>query len=205
MCSSKSVGTSRAATQGVNLWPAQAVKVIELHGRQRPAKLHHFGWWIIKFTALVVGADDENPHVALVCGLDAGPIEIIHEIPMEVHVIELLAGNRLVDDIGRGVGGEAEEANTTFALELPRGRHTTVLLQRPSKQFALVDAVQCEQIDVVEPEIVHGLVKSLQELVRVLKRRDLGLDNDLVARDGWQKSARVASRKNRSHELFRCG
>ena len=46
--------------------------------------------------------------------------------------------------------GEADEAAAALALELPRRLQAAAWAQRPVEQLGVVDAVEREQIDVVE-------------------------------------------------------
>ena len=96
--------------------PGEAIEVIENHRRERRAKIHEFLRRFIKFSALVIRADDEDAHVALAGRLNGGPVQVIDEIPMDVDVIELIAVDGIQDDVGGGVSGETEETNAAFLL-----------------------------------------------------------------------------------------
>ncbi len=52
--------------------------------------------------------------------IEGRPIEFVHEIPVEVHVVERVRFDGLQDDIRGGVGAEADLAATPFLLNLPR-------------------------------------------------------------------------------------
>ena len=71
---------------------------------QRRAHLDEFLWRLVKFSTLVVRADDEHPHVVLARGQDGGPVQVIDEIPMQVDVIEFARVDGIKDDIRIGVG-----------------------------------------------------------------------------------------------------
>ena len=81
----------------------------------------------VELAAFVVRADDEHAHVARAGRLDRRPVQVVDEIPVQVDVIELAAVDRLEDDVGGGVGGEAEEADAALLLELARRGHAAVL------------------------------------------------------------------------------
>ena len=116
--------TRRAATERVNLGPSEAIKIVELHRRKRRAKFDQFFRRLVKFSAFVVGADDENAHVELSRSLNCRPVQIVDEIPMEIHVVEFAAVHRVQNDVGRSVRGKADEADASVASEAgARQRH----------------------------------------------------------------------------------
>src|SRR4051794_9511421 len=102
---------------------------------------------------------------------------------MEIHIIELPGLNRFQNDVCRGVRRESEKPNPPFPLQLPRGRHTAILLQRPLQELAMIDPVQRQQINMVESEILHRLVERPQELLWIFEWRHFRLYNDLFP---WQ-------------------
>ena len=108
----------RAAAQRVDLWARQAIKVVELHRRQRRAQFDQFRRRLVELAALVVRADDEHPHVRALRRLNGRPVQIVHEIPVDVDVIEFAALDRIQDDVGRGVGGKSDEPRAALRLEL---------------------------------------------------------------------------------------
>ena len=132
----------RTNAEGVDFGSGEAIKVVKNHGADRGAKAGEFFRWGVEFAAFVIGADDEDAHVELASGFDGGPVQVIDEIPVKVEVIELTTRDRLVDDIRGCVGAEANEAATAFALKFPRGFQAASVLERPIKQFAVVDAVK---------------------------------------------------------------
>lgn len=137
----------------------------------------------VEFAALVVGADDEDAHVEARGGFDGGPVEVVDEIPVDVEVGELAGVDGVEDDVGGGVGAEAEVAAAAFALELARGFEAAAFAQRPVEVLAIVDAVEGEQVHVVEPQILHGLVEGAEEFLGRGEGGDLGLDDEFVALD----------------------
>ncbi len=152
----------RAATQRVHFRPREAVKVVEHHRRQRRAQVDQLLRRLVKFAALVVRADDEHAHVALARRHDGRPVEVVDEIPVEVDVIEFVRGDGVQDDVRGRVGGKADEPDAAFALEFARGGEAAVLSQREIEQLPVVDAVQREQINVVELQILHRFVERLR-------------------------------------------
>ena len=94
---------SRAATERMHLRTVQTVQRVELHRRKWLAEPYQLWWWRVKFTPLVVGTDDEHTHVAPGSRLDARPIQVIDEVPVQVHVLECVAFDRLSDNMRRRV------------------------------------------------------------------------------------------------------
>ena len=181
----------RPATQGMHLRPRQAIKVVELHRGQRRAQIHHFRRRLVKLTSFVVRADDEHAHVVPTRRDNGRPIQGIDEVPMQIDVIKLPALHRIKNDIGGGVSRKADETDTPLLLQAAGGGDAAVLLKRPPEQFAVVNAVQREQIDVIEAQIVHGRFKDFQKLPCVRLRRDFGLNNDFFARQPGEHPAEL--------------
>ena len=131
-----------AATECVNLGATQAVEVIELHRRERRAQLHKLVRRFIQLPALVIRADDENPHIAGACGLNRRPVQVVDEVPVDVEVIEIAVVNCFQDNICGGMGGESDEPDATLFLELARRGETTVRSEGVLDQLAVIYAVQ---------------------------------------------------------------
>ena len=176
-------GFRRAATEGVDLRAGEAVEGVELHGRERGAHVHELLRRRVEFPALVVGADDEDAHVEARGGFDGGPVEVVDEIPVDVEVGELAGVDGVEDDVGGGVGAEADVAAAALALELARGFEAAAFAEGPVEVLAVVDAVEGEEVHVVEPQILHGLVEGAEEFLGRGEGGDLGLDDEFVALD----------------------
>ena len=98
---------------------------------------------------------------------DGRPVEIVDEIPVDIDVIKFVGGDRVEDDVRRGVGGKAEEADAAFLLQFAGGGHAAVFPDGPIQQLAVVDAVQREQINVVQLADNSSISRSLQKFRRV--------------------------------------
>jgi len=127
------------------------LKIIGESGSQRRRSFSG----LVEFSALVVGADDEDAHVASGRGLDGRPVEIVDEIPVEVDVVELACLNRPQDSPPRAVRGETDKARPPLALQLTRGVERAALGKCPLEDPGVVDAVEREHVDVIEPEVFH--------------------------------------------------
>ena len=112
----------------MNLGAVQAVEVVELHGRKRGAQFLDLRAGFLKLAALVIGADDEHAHILPARGLHGGPVEVVHEIPVQVHVIKFAGIDHLFDHIGGAVGGEAEETAAALFLQLAGNFETAAFL-----------------------------------------------------------------------------
>ena len=176
-------GLGGAATEGVDLGTVQAIKVVELHRRQRGAEPGDLGAGLLEFAAFVIGADDEDAHVLPAGGLDGGPVEVVDEIPVEVDVIEFAGVDGGFDDIGGGVGGKAEETAASFFLQLAGDVEATALFDGPVEEFERVDAVEGEEVHVIEFQVGHGLLEDLEEGGAGGLGGDLGLHDHFVARE----------------------
>ncbi len=86
-----------ADAEGVDLGPGEAVEIVEDHRAERLAEAGQLGGRLVEFAAFVIGADDEDAHVAPGGFLDGRPVEIVDEIPVEIDVIELAGGDRAQD------------------------------------------------------------------------------------------------------------
>ena len=172
----------RTQRQGMHFRTGQAVEVVELHGRQRRTQRTHLGQLEVEFSALVIRADDEDSHVALGRLGHADAVEVVHEVPVQVDVIELIAADGLGNHIRRGVGAKAHVTNPSLALELPADLHAAALAKRLVQVLAVVDAVNGQQVHVVLLQVGHGGLEGLEELLRGRLGHDLRLKDDRLAR-----------------------
>ena len=101
---------------------------------------------------------------------------------MQIDVIKPPALHRFKNDVGRRMSRKADMSRAPLLLQIAGRRKASVLLERPSEQFTIVNSVQRKQINVVETQILHRSLKNLQKLPRVRLRRDFGLHDDFVAR-----------------------
>ena len=139
-----------AATKCVHFRPSQAIEVVELHRGQWRAQLDQLGRRRIEFSTLVIRADNEHAHIALVCLQDCGPVQIIHKIPMHVYVIELIAPNSIKNDVGGGMSREAHESNPPLTLQIASSVGASVFAESPVQMLAMVDTMQRQQIHVIQ-------------------------------------------------------
>src|ERR1044071_1422998 len=115
-----------AATERVDLLASQAVEVVELHRREWRAKSLELAWRLVQLPAPIVGADDENSHVAGACSFDCRPVQVVHEIPMYIEIIEITAFNGFQYQVGGGMGGKTDEPYAAIFLKLSGGSKTAV-------------------------------------------------------------------------------
>ncbi|MCG3777700.1 MAG: hypothetical protein JW388_0394 [Nitrospira sp.] len=157
------------------LRPRLTIEAVELHRRERRAEFHQLFRWRIKFAALVVGADDKDAHVQPRGFFDGGPVEVVHEVPVDIEIIKGIAAHGFENDVGGGVGGEADVAHAAFALKLPRRFDAAAFAQAPVQQLPVVDAVHREQVHVVQLQKAHGFIERVDEFARGGEGRDLRL------------------------------
>ena len=174
-------GPGHAATKRVHLRSRQAIQVVKLHRCQRRAQFHQFLRRLVELATFVVGADDEYAHVPRLGGFDRRPVQVVHEIPMQVHVVELPAVDGVEDNVGGGMSGEADEAGAAFLLELARGGQAAAFAERELEELAVIDAVQRQQVHVIQPQILERRVERAQEFLGGGLGSDLGLDDDFLA------------------------
>lgn len=143
-------GLGSADAEGVDFGVAEAEEVVEDHGVEGGAEASEFLWRCVEVAAFVGGADDEDAHVALCGSFDGGPVELVDVVPVEVDVVELVGFDCFDEDVGGAVGGEADEAHLALGLKFANhveeaaGGHTGVDV------IVGVDAVDREEIYVVE-------------------------------------------------------
>src|SRR5437868_2732023 len=144
-----------AQTEGVHLWTREAIKIVEDHGAEWRAEIDQLGRRIVKLPSFIIGADDKNAHVELVRGFNGRPIQIVHKVPMHVHVIESAALNGLKNEVRGGMGRKTDKPSAPFSPEFARGLQTAVGLESIMQVFPIIDAMKGEQIDIVKTEVCH--------------------------------------------------
>ena len=104
--------------KGVDVRVLKAEKRVELHrgkGRRGLGKLCR---GLIEHSALVIRADNKNPHVVLLCSGKGGGVLLKDVVPVKIHIIEATALAQLLNQFGRSVSREANPATKTLLLEL---------------------------------------------------------------------------------------
>ena len=134
----------RAATERVHLGTGQAIKVIKLHRREGSAEVHKLLRRVIQFSTFVIRTDDKDTHVEFARRFHRHPIQIINELPMQIHIVKLVTIDRVEDDVRRGVGGETQEPNPPLSLQFPGRLDTSVFPQRKIEQLPIVDPMERE-------------------------------------------------------------
>ena len=155
---------------------------------QRLAELDESVGRLVEHAAFVGGADDEHAHVARGRGLDGGPVLLVDVVPVQVDVVEAaiaLVTNRVEHRRQRRVRRKTNVADEAFGLQLAGGGQAAVFLDAPPEQLVCVNAVQTEQVDIVELQPLERLAHVGDELRRIGRRRDLGLHDEIFARKGW--------------------
>ena len=198
-------GTRRAATERVDLGPRQTIQIIELHRRQRRAQLRHLRRPVLQHAAFVVRADDEHAHVLFRRRQHGRPVQRIDKVPVQVHVIEFVRLDDSRDHARHRVRGEPDEADAAVLLELPRGFQATAAPQREFEQLLVVDAVDTQEIDVLQLQVAHRLVERRQKFLRIGARADLGLHNHPAHAPIAGESSQVALPRCRIRGRFRYG
>ena len=129
---------------------------------------------------LLRGADNKDPHVMLGSRLDGTPIRSIHEIPVEVHIVEGIGGNDLLDQIARSVRRESKEGGPPLMDDLPRGFEGTTGADCLLPALPVIDSVNGEKINMSQLQVAHRLIESRAK-VSGGGGSDLGLDDHLPA------------------------
>ena len=102
---------------------------------------------------------------------------------MQVDVVEAAGFDGPDNHVGRAVGRKPDVADPSLIAKLFCDVEAPAGADRLFEQLVGVDAVEAEQIDVIEAEVAHRLVEGLAELGGIGRRNDLRLDDDLVP---WQ-------------------
>ncbi len=181
-------GTRRADAEGVDLGPGEAVAVVELDRRERGAQLHELGRWFVKFAAFVAGADDEDAEVAPRGRFDGRPGEVVDPVPMQIHVIVRVGFNRGGDHAGGRVGGEADPPAAALFFQVVGDFDAAV---RPFEDLIVVDAVEGEEVHVIELEFGQRIVEGFEKIFWIGGGGDFGLDDESVAGDGREDLAEL--------------
>src|SRR5262245_65062042 len=105
-----------ATTERMNLRARQTVQIVELHRCQWCAELFQFAWRLVQFSTFIIGADDEYAHVVFPRCFDCRPVEVIHEIPVNIDVVESSTVHSFKNDVGRRVRGKSDKANAALFL-----------------------------------------------------------------------------------------
>jgi hypothetical protein len=79
-------------------------------------------------------------------GLQGAGVLLKDVIPVEVHIIETITGNQLLDEIGGAVGGKADPAAQTLVLKSSGAVQTPTRAERPFCSLPIIDPVKREEI-----------------------------------------------------------
>src|SRR5262245_22420970 len=134
----------------MNLRAGQTVQIVKLHRCQRSAELFEFARRFVQLSTFVIGTDNEHAHVVLARSLDRPPIEVIHEVPMNIDVIESSTVHSLKNNISRRMSGKPDKSDAALLLQLASSLQTSFRLQRMVQQFAIINPMQRQQIDIVQ-------------------------------------------------------
>ena len=104
--------------KGVDVRVLKAEKRVELHRGKGRRSLGKFRRGLIEHSALVIRADNKNPHIVLLCSGKGGGVLLKDVVPVEIHVIEATALAQLLNQFGRSVSREANPSTKTLLLEL---------------------------------------------------------------------------------------
>src|SRR5712691_7328138 len=99
---------------------------------------------------------------------------------MDVQVVEFAAVNGFEDNIGRGMRREAKEPDSPRFLKLASGGDASAFAKRVFQKLPVVDAVQAEQVNVVQPQVLHRSIESAEKFLGCLFGTDFGLDDDFI-------------------------
>ncbi len=139
----------------------------------------------VEMAALVGGADHEHPHVVGPGRLDGGQVVLADVVPVQVDVVEAVAGDRLQDQGQGGVGGEAHVADAALGLPAPGHLQAASRPQGLLEVLRQVEAVDGEQIQpplpprhrVAEPQPLEA------QLQLPLEGRRIGVGRHLALQD----------------------
>ena len=87
----------------------------------------------------------------------------------------VLVANRLENNIGRPMSGEADEPDSPRALQASRHGQTAARADRPLERLLIVDSMNGKQVEVIDPEPFHGVIEIPKEVLRIGLRNELGL------------------------------
>ena len=161
---------------GVNPGMAQAEQVVEDDRVQRCAELQQTLGGAVEVPTLVGGTDHEDPHVMGLGRRNSRAVVLANEIPVEIDVVEGIAGDGLFDQGEGAVGGEADAAHAPIPLPAPRHLHATPRFEGGLQMLGKVDAVDRQAI-----HTIHGQAIKAQRQLR-LKGRRIILGGTLVCR-----------------------
>ena len=68
-------------------------------------------------------------------------------------------------------------------LKPPGGLQASAFSERPVQKFAIVDPMKGEEVDILQLKVVERGFKGLNKFLGILKRGDLGLDDEGIPGD----------------------
>lgn len=184
----------------VDLAMTEAEEVVEGHGMEGLAQAGELFGRRVEFSALIGGGNDEDAHVALGSGLNGGGVFLKDPVPVEVDVIEAAVVGMVdegEEEVGGGVCGEADVFGAALALELASGAEASAAAIGAEgflRDVVVIDAVEGEEVDVVEAEAFEGFIEVFEEEGGVGLGDDFSLDDELFAGEGREHEAELAFR-----------
>lgn len=93
-----------------------------------------------------------------------GPVAVVDPVPVEVHVVEFVGSDGFADEVEGAVCGEADEADAAVGLEFACGFEGAAGAEGEVEEFLVVDAVDGEEVDVVDFEEGEGGFDVFEEI-----------------------------------------
>ena len=169
--------------EGVDPGVAQAKKRVEGHRAERGGQIRENFRWFVEHASLVIGTDDENPHVVPVSGLKGAVVLLKDVVPMEIHIIEKSAGNQFLHQIRGSMGRKSNPPTKSLFLPFSRPLQATTRTKGPIQGLPVIDPVQGKEVYPWKPKTGKGGLENLFKLIGVGLRSHLGLKNIFLSWD----------------------
>jgi hypothetical protein len=127
--------TGSSDGKGVDERVLNAEKRVELHRGKGVCGLGKFCRGLIEHSTFVIRADNKNPHIVLLSGMERPGVFLEDVVPVKIHIIEATALAQLLNQFGRSVSREANPSTKTLLLELTGSIQATPESYRPLQKL----------------------------------------------------------------------
>lgn len=187
----KFFGFGDAQADGVDSRIVEGENVVEADGAERLGEFDEFGRRVVEFAAFVCWTDDEQSHVVIFGGIEAGVIAAIDEVPVQVHVVEGVAADGVGDVLAEAVGGKSNAADFAAPLVFFDDLHAAAISEDPIGVLGKVEAVKSEEVDALHLEQFKAQVEILFEVFGVFGGADFGLKDKIFAFEALEGEAEL--------------
>ena len=136
----------------------------------------------------------KHAHVAGGGRLDRRLVVLSDQIPVQIHIVEAVALNRLLEQWQGGVAGEAHRPDAALLLPAPGAIQAAPGPQGLLQPLRGVDAMDRQQVHPLQPQSLEAAAQGGLESLRIRAGLHLGLQDPLGIRNLGQQQAQLAFR-----------